>query len=386
MSRLSVICASSLAGGEAAFSTLGDVTVLPESAIDAASIRGASILATRSKVKVNDRLLAGSAIAFYGTATAGTDHVDAAALESRGIAWASAPGSNANSVAEYIIASLARIGIDRGISWRGKTIGIIGAGHVGSRLHRLARVLGMQVTLHDPPLFEKTGDPAYRTLAEILPVADVISLHVPLTDEGPYATRGMAGRPFFSMMKRGAIFMNASRGEVVHEPDLLAAARTGAFDAVVLDVFHHEPDINPDVLGVATLASPHIAGYSLDARLNGTAMIYRAACDHFGVGPAWHIPRNDHPAGIKLESSGHVDEMVYHAVLKAYDPAVDDRQLRGMAGHGSIGRHFQHMRLHYAERREFANFQILASADTPARAIEMLAALGFMIKPATKPG
>jgi len=386
MKTLSIVCASSLAGGAEAFATLGEVVILPEPEINASSIRGASVLATRSKVKVNDALLAGSSIAFYGTATAGTDHIDLHALESRGIAWTAAPGSNANSVAEYIIAALARLGSDRHTSWRGRTIGIVGAGHVGSRLANLAGALGMNVRLNDPPLAEKTNDPRYRPLAEVLESADVVTLHVPLTDEGPQATRRMANAAFFSAMKKGSVFMNASRGEVVDEAALLEASRSGRFSAVVLDVFDHEPDIDPRMPGIATLASPHIAGYSLDARLNGTLMVYRAACEYFGVNPVWQIPRDANPGLIALDATGPVDLSVYRAILQAYDPLTDDQLLRNVKTGTTPGQHFQQLRMNYAERREFARFQIKPDAAASPPAIKMMADLGFMIKPSAKRG
>lgn len=386
MNKLSIVCASSLAGGREAFSTIGQVTILPESGIDANAIRGAAVLATRSKVKVNDALLTGCSLSFYGTATAGTDHVDVDALDRRGIAWVSAPGSNANSVAEYIIAALARIGLNQQTEWRGKTIAIIGAGHVGSRLALLAQALGMHVILNDPPLAEKSGSPVYRPLAEALAAADVVTLHVPLTDGGAHATRGMANAHFFAQMKKGAVFMNASRGEVVCEKELLPAADAGRFSALVLDVFEQEPHINPVVLAAATIATPHIAGYSLDARLNGTAMVYRAVCEHFGIEPAWEIPEEKNPR-IMNGPSGHAGSFgAYKAITAAYDPVADDARLRHPAAGISLGRHFQDLRLHYAERHEFRHFEAQHEPGAHPDELHMLKNLGFGVKPRARAG
>ena len=372
-----IVCATSLALGREAFETLGDVAWLPEAAIGPEAVRDADVLVTRSKVKVNDRLLEGSRLRFYGTATAGFDHVDPAALERRGIAWAQAPGSNANSVAEYVLAALARIGLDRGIDWTGRVLGIIGAGHVGSRLAALAKPFGLRVLLNDPPLRDRTGDAAYVDRDELLAASDLVSLHVPLTDDGPYPTRGLANARFFARMKRGAVFINASRGEVVDEPSFHAAAGSGAFSAVVLDVFAREPDIDAAMMARADLVSPHIAGYSYDGRVKGTYMVYAAACRALGVEPRWAIPAAASPTRLSAPARLEPSDL-YRLITAAYDPAADDRRLRGLTAGQPMGPHFQGLRASYPERYEFPHFAVDGLAPgSPGAAT--LAALGFVV-------
>jgi erythronate-4-phosphate dehydrogenase len=378
---LKIVCASSLAGGREAFSTLGEVMVVPESDITNRLIRDADILATRSKVKVNDSLLEGSTVSFYGTATAGFDHVDVAALERRGIAWSQAPGSNANSVAEYVLAGLAWLGLERGIDWSGKTLAVIGAGHVGSRLAALAEPFGLKVQLNDPPLADATGDrQRYRPLEEVLAGADIVSLHVPLTDEGPHPTRGMAKAGFFALLKPGAVFINSSRGEVVGESALRQALSTGRVATALLDVFDHEPDIDPVLLDLAVLATPHIAGYSLDGRWQGTEMIYRAACKHFGHAPAWRIPAVEHPAVMTTDRPSPVAEhrQLYEVILRAYSPRVDDQRLRAKPEGVSMARHFSLLRQTYPERREFRSYAVDAAGASSAW-VERIMRLGFVV-------
>ncbi|HMO03574.1 MAG TPA: 4-phosphoerythronate dehydrogenase [Kiritimatiellia bacterium] len=372
------VCATSVAGGEEAFARLGRVVMVPEAEINASVLRGAQALVTRSKVKVTEALLADSSLRFYGTATAGTDHVDIAALERRGIAWSEAAGSNANSVAEYVLCALAHLGLARGMVWRGKTLAIIGAGHVGSRLAELAPSLGLRVLLNDPPLRDRTGNPAYRPLAEVLAEADLVSLHVPLTDHGPHPTRGMADAVFLASMKPGAVFINASRGEVVVESALRLAAARGAFAAVILDVFDHEPDIDLTTLQLADLASPHIAGYSLDGRLKGTELVYRAACRLRGVDPVWHPPSAAHPTSIELPAGVVGDVLVQHALLGAYHPMRDDERLRALPVGVPMRTHFQALRHAYPERREFPHFQVDAARCDDAAAMA-LRRLGFAV-------
>lgn len=373
-----VVCATSVAGGESAFALLGRVEMVPEAAIDASVIRGAHALITRSKVRVNDALLAGSSLRFYGTATAGTDHVDIAALERRGIAWSEAAGSNANSVAEYVLCALAHLGLSRGLVWRGRTLGIIGAGHVGSRLAELAPALGLRVLLNDPPLRDRTGHPCYRPLAEVLAESDLVSLHVPLTDDGPYPTRGMADSVFFASMRPGAVFINASRGEVVAEPALRLASAHGAFAALVLDVFEREPDIDLGTLQIADVASPHIAGYSLDGRLKGTELVYRAACRLRGVEPVWRPPATARPKTLIPPAGVVGDILVQHCLLLAYHPLRDDERLRALPVGMPMRTHFQALRQGYPERREFPHFRVEATRCDPAAA-ESLHRLGFVV-------
>ena len=375
MTQRSIVCATSLAGGREAFSTLGRVTMVPEAEITAGMIRDADMLFTRSKVHVTDKLLDGCRLKFYGTATAGTDHVDVAALERRGIAWAAAPGSNANSVAEYVIASLAWLGRRDKINWAGKTIAIIGAGHVGARLSLLASALGLHVRLNDPPLRESTGEARYENLHDILKLADVVSLHVPLTDTGKYPTRGMVDESFLANLKPGAVFINASRGEVVRNEKILAdLRRDGGLSALLLDVFLNEPDVSPQLIGAADLATPHIAGYSLDARIKGTGMVYRAACRHVGIEPSW-TEQNQKAATSGINLDGELD--LHRVILAAYDPAADDQRFRHCPPGTSMAMHFRWLRENYPERREFNRYRLASSCRTPPAIATQLTHLGF---------
>ncbi|HMO51678.1 MAG TPA: DUF3410 domain-containing protein [Kiritimatiellia bacterium] len=378
MSRPRIVCATSLADGEAAFSSLGDVRMMAESDIHAGALRDVDALITRSKVRVDDNLLADSRLQFYATATAGIDHIDVAALARRGIAWAHAPGSNANSVAEYIIAALAWLGRERGINWTRRTLAIIGAGQVGSRLAALADRMGLTVLLNDPPLRDATGDSLYLPLREALAHADIVSLHVPLTASGPHATRNMVTASWLSNIKPGAVFINSSRGEVVEEPALLRALADGNLSAAILDVFNREPAIDIATLRAAALATPHIAGYSLDGRRQGTLMVYRAACRHFNRPPTWQPPEDAEPTELNVHLHGDESRALHDAVLAAYNPFVDDQRLRALPVGMPIDRHFQRVRQTCVERREFRRYRVSAAALPPAFAA-LLKKIGFCV-------
>lgn len=222
-----------------AFSTLGEVAIKSGRALTPADVRDVDILAIRSTTRVDRALLAGSRVRFVGTATIGTDHMDIPWLEQQGIRWCFAPGCNANSVAEYIVAALLHLARRHGFRLKGKTIGVIGVGNVGRKVVEKARALNLRVLQNDPPRARNEGGAEFVELPRLLGESDIVTLHVPLTGEGPDATQGMAGHDFFGRLKSGAIFINAARGPVMVSDELLRALgfpRDLASQDIALDV------------------------------------------------------------------------------------------------------------------------------------------------------
>ncbi len=285
------------------FSSLGDVRVLGGREITPEVVADADALLVRSITQVNERLLGGSSVRFVGTATIGVDHVDVAYLERSGIGFASAPGSNANSAAEYVIAALLEVARRRGLRLEGKSIGVIGVGNVGSRVARKCEALGMEVRRNDPPLARSVPVRAYpkerltaslQTDPKYVPIealydCDFITIHTPLTREGIDKTFHLADADFFSRLKPGVVFVNASRGAVVETGALKAAMQAGRLQAVVLDVWEGEPNIDVGLLEKVDLGTPHIAGYSFDGKVAGMIMIYRSLCEHFHLTPKFDV-------------------------------------------------------------------------------------------------
>jgi erythronate-4-phosphate dehydrogenase len=347
------------------FSTVGDVVLVDGRQMKRQTVADADVLLVRSVTPVGADLLEGSSAKFVGTATIGFDHVDIDYLRRRGIGFASAPGSNANSAAEYIIAGLLEIGQKCDIELEGKSIGVIGVGNVGVRVVEKARALGMEVYLNDPPLSRQTGDAKYRPVEELFD-CDFITLHTPLTFEGEDKTFHLADERFFMSLKERCVFFNASRGGVVDSEALKGAIRSGRLRAVVLDVWENEPDIDLELLSLVDVGTPHIAGYSLDGKMAGMIMIYRAACQYLGL-DAKHSVEDFLPEApvpeLRVDCRGFDQDVIMGAVQKIYDIRRDDVRLRWVMEKPEAKRrgYFDNLRKHYPVRREFHNTRVVLS-------------------------
>lgn len=363
-----------------AFGLLGDVTTAPGRSMDRDLVRDADLLFVRSITKVNAALLDETRVQFVGTATIGEDHVDKTYLSERGISFSSAPGCNANSVGEYLAAALLVLAESRGFQLCDRRLGIIGHGNVGKRVEQKARALGMDCVLNDPPLERETADAKYRPLDEIFD-CQIITAHVPLTKGGSDPTYHLLDAAFFERVRTGAIIINTSRGSVVDGSALRAALESGKVGASVLDVWEGEPNIDLDLLANLALATPHIAGYSFDGKVNGTRQVYEAACRHLGIEPDWdpapHLPEPDCPE-VTVDGALPPQQALLKAVSAVYDIRNDDRAMRGiiLKAPGQRAGYFDQLRKEYPQRREFQNTHArVQPEDTAIR--QSLMGLGF---------
>ncbi len=356
-----------------AFSHLGSVTLLPGRDITREAIRKAHALIVRSVTKVDAALLADTNVQFVGTATTGVEHIDTEYLVARNIGFAAALGCNANAVAEYVLTALLVTAHTKELSLGGKTLGIIGAGRIGSIMAAKAPALGMQTLLNDPPLARAIGDQRYLSLAETLQ-ADFITLHVPLTYDGPDATFHLIGADELAHMTPSAILINTARGEVVDNTALLEALTKGTIGGAVLDVWEREPSIDWDLLNRVTLGTPHIAGYSSDGKINGTVMVYHACCRFWGIEPAWVPP--DTPAApapgslphLAFDAAGKDFQTLAHDILTTlYDLPADHARMRDILAVPEPLRPqaFDRLRRDYPHRREFAGTPIFVTGGDP---------------------
>lgn len=359
------------------FATFGEVVSVPAAKITAALVADASILLVRSRTVVDKNLLAGSAVKFVGSATIGVDHIDQAWLASQGIAFAHAAGSNADSVCQYVVTAILNIACEKKIDLSQKTLGIIGAGNIGARLYRAAAALGLRCLLNDPPKQQSTGHSYYRPLEEVLRLSDIISLHVPLTQNGSWPTARLINKEFIARCKTGAILINTSRGAVADEEALIAGA--DKFAALILDVWDNEPDISLALLDAAALATPHIAGYSLEGKKNGLVQIYEAACAFFFKQATELRLLTDEQKGVQTIAIDTGDNVLQKAVTGAFPIRDDDARLRKIAQKPpeKRGAYFEKLRAEYPVRREFSHFRIVGPRAVIDQFSSRFAALGF---------
>lgn len=311
-----------------------EVVYLPGARIGADDVRDADALVVRTRTRCDEALLAGSKVRLVATATIGYDHIDTAYLERAGVAWMNCPGCNAGSVAQYVECSLLLLQQQKGLHLQQATIGIVGCGHVGSRVRAVAERLGMHVLVCDPLL----GAPDFVSLDDLARQSDVITFHVPLTREGAYATFHMGDERFFSRLSRVPYIINTSRGEVVDNRALFRTLCDGRVRDAVLDVWEGEPSLDVELLERVFIGTPHIAGYSADGKVNADNMVVESLCSHFGLPRPEPILPPALPDGFRYTGNP----------LELYNPLHDSEALK------NAPESFEQLRNNYPVRREIA--------------------------------
>jgi len=353
-----------------------EVIYLPGKSIDKNVLKNSDALLVRTRTKCSPGLLDGTNVKFIGTATIGFDHIDTAWCEKAGIAWTNAPGCNSSSVQQYIASVLFQVSLKGNFPLSGKTIGIIGVGNVGSKVEKIAGLLGMKILLNDPPRARAEGSENFTWLDRLLGESDIISVHVPLNRAGEDKTFHLFDNEHIGMIKKGSWFFNSSRGEVVDSKALKELIDSGRVGGAVLDVWEHEPDIDLDLMRKTFISTPHIAGYSTDGKANGTAMVVNALSEHFGLPLTnWYpvdvpMPRD---AEIVINCKGKSDEeIIREAVLHTDDVNGDSKKLR------SSPADFEKLRGSYPLRREFGSFSVHLH-NPSERIYSIINALGFKV-------
>ena len=372
--------------GREAFGTLGEVITAHGRAVCRDMLADADALVVRSITKVNAGLLDGTPVRFVGTCTIGEDHVDKEWLAANGVAFSSAPGCNANSVGDYITAALLTLEQRLGLDLSSMSLGVVGVGNVGSKVAAKAAALGMTCVLNDPPRQEREGGDSFRPLSDIL-ACDIITFHVPIEKTGPHPTFHLCDKRLLAAMKPGVIVLNSSRGAVVDNAALKAALAQGHVRAAVLDVWEGEPTPDLELVAAAAIATPHIAGYSFDGKVNGTRQVYGALCRALGRLPEWDpaplLPPPDCP---ELMVDPRRAGAVFEAVNTVYDISADDARMRGILsqeGREAQAAWFDRLRKEYPRRREFFNTRV-QMAVPDAEMAGKLGGLGFAVTDAAK--
>ena len=361
------------------FAGLGEIRRMPGRSINRAALENVDVLLVRSVTRVDRDLLEGTAVRFVGTCTIGTDHLDLDYFERAGIDWASAPGCNARGVVDYVLGSLLTLAEVRGEALGQRRFGVVGAGEVGGRLAEVLRGLGWDVRVCDPPReVRETG--GFVSLDEVLAECDVISLHTPLSMGGDWPTFHLLEQERLFRLRPGAWLINASRGAVVSNAALRDLLQQRPDIEAVLDVWEGEPQVDVALAGLCRIATPHIAGYSLDGKLRGTAQIYAALCMARGLEPVVelaHLMPGAPLTELTFASSAEPVDMLATLCRAVYDPRRDDADFRRslMGDEAQRRAAFDLLRKQYPSRREIDGLAVRIVGRNPALEA-VVAALG----------
>lgn len=329
-----------------------EVTYLPGNAIAQNDLHETDALVIRTRTKCNASLLENTAVKFIASATIGMDHIDEDYCRANGITFTNAPGCNAGSVAQYILSALAFIAEYEKVALKDKVLGIVGVGHVGSLMAHYAQNIGMRVLLNDPPRERREGDLGFVSLDTLLNGADIVTMHVPLNITGADATFHMVDNSFLKKMKETGWLINSSRGEVA-EPNALKQFQ--GIVHTILDVWENEPSIDTVLMHQCVLATPHIAGYSVDGKANGTKAAVNALAQHFDLPLKNWSPSIPEPEQQSIELSGDTLNYIHKAIEHTYDIKKDSDALK------ADPRKFEELRGNYYKRWEFHHYKVKTS-------------------------
>lgn len=372
MNRLKIIADNTVPYLKGIAEPFAEVIYLNAPEFTPEAVRDADALIVRSIDKCTQSLLLGSRVKLIATATIGFDHIDTRYCAKAGITWKNAPGCNAVSVSQYVVACLVALSLRRGEPLSGKTLGIVGVGHVGKEVEKRCAALGLRILRNDPPRAAREGSAGFVSLDQLAEEADVITLHTPLTKEGPYPTFHLADQVFFGKLKKRPWLINSCRGAVHDTGALIDACRQGKIGALILDCWENEPRIDRELLATADIATPHIAGFSADGKANGTRACLEQIGRFFGqtvekIGEVVPPP----PADPVIDLNRFVSDRLAGALLKAFDPRPVDEALR------SFPDRFEAFRSAYAHPREYSAYTIRHAAPLEAGILEKI---GFRIE------
>lgn len=338
------------------FERWANVVYSPGRQIDARMVKDADALIVRTRTICNSELLEGSSVRIVASATIGFDHIDTEWLEGHGIKWANSPGCNSGSVMQYITSLLFFLARKHNLDLTSMTLGIVGVGNVGSKVERAARALGMKVLLNDPPrqrregklagtfqatTVHETGGIEFQPLDRLLTESDILTLHVPLTREGEDRTFHLLDIENLRKMKKSAFIINSSRGEVVDNFALRDALKIGMLRGAALDVWEGEPVADPQLVDLADIATPHIAGYSVDGKANATISSVRAVAEELCLPLTdWSPSELPQPAEPVIDLASFTDYNPGNASVRLFDGGTGGTR-QDVKGHIVSGRVFQ---------------------------------------------
>ena len=369
---MTIFYETSMPYADAFFAGLGPCQGFSGGSVTPADLRDASMLLVRSTTKVDEALISQcEKLRFVATATAGFNHLDLDYLRNRNIPVYIAAGCNAVSVAEYVLSALVQSAGRLQWQWRDKTVGIVGAGQVGSALAARLEALGVRYLLCDPPK-QAAGDNREFVTMDAIMQCDVITLHTPLVKNDDHPTLHLFDATRLAQLSSNQLLINASRGEVVDNRALLEAFESGRKLNVILDVWEQEPDIDTRLIPHVIFASAHIAGHSIEGKARGTEMVYQAACEQLAMKANLSLAEFLPPAQpecftLQDPQSADIDRLI----CAVYDISQDDLRFRQQMRNASD---FSALRKHYPIRRECSAYRLNAGKNSVSQA---LYGLGF---------
>ena len=364
-----------------AFRDLGEVELMPGRDIRREHLADCQCLIVRTVTRVDADLLNNTSVEFVGTATIGTDHIDLDYLVEAGIGCTNAAGCNAEAASEYVISGLFALAQREDFDPFKLTAGIVGFGNIGSRLHHKLDTLGIDCLVCDPPLQEAgASSREFVDLDTILHECNFVTLHVPLTQAGKHPTYHLLDTQRLQQLSKGCLLVNAARGAAVDNRALLELLSKRDDLRVFLDTWEQEPNPSRDLLRRVDLATPHIAGYSVEGRLRGTQMVLDAACKHFKLESSWQMSQQLPAAKVlELEPTDSVKTAWHDLFRQHFDIWRDHEALVSARELDSklFAAHFDALRRVYLDRLEYERFIVQTkNTSIPVQAIQQL---GFQI-------
>lgn len=374
---MKIVCDDKIPFIKGVFEPYAEVLYLPGKATDAAVVKDADAIISRTRTRCDKSLLEGSTVKVIATATIGFDHIDTQWCEANGVIWRNAPGCNSWSVKQYMASLLVFLARKHNLNLETMTLGVVGVGNVGSKVADAARVLGMKVLLNDPPRSRREGPDAFVSLEEIISKSDIITVHVPLSKEGEDATWHLFDEERIAQMSKSQILVNAARGPVVDNKALKKALKSSAIKAAVLDCWEGEPELDAELVELVDISTAHIAGYSADGKANGTIASVHTVSEVLGLPLSdWYpesMPAPRQSRDLHIDASGKTrQEVLFEAIWHSYDITEDSNLLREHLDS------FEKLRGDYQIRREFTYYNIMLSS-APDSYAEALSELGFNV-------
>ena len=374
--KLSIVADENIPAVEEMFGGFGSIIRVDGRTLSAQDLKNVDVLLVRSVTKVNQQLLEHSAVKFVGSATIGVDHIDQSYLKDHNIQFTSAPGCNADAVVEYDISCISELLSQSGELLVNKTVAIVGVGNVGGRLVKRLAAIGVKSLLLNDPVRAQT-ESGFSSLEYCLRNADIIAMHTPLVIDGQWPTKHLVTIEQLQWLKPDSILLNAGRGAAIKADDLLAFLSVRKDVKTVLDVWEHEPFIDANLADCIDIATPHIAGYTLEGKMRGTYMLKQAFCQwmKIEIGDALedYLPVAS-MSSVEITPRGKLEQLI----KLMYDPYSDDRALRKTLKASDQAVKFDLLRKQYPERREFYSLQIKGSIDKEMK--QQFAHYGFTVE------